>query len=917
MNRKLWKILTALLIIFLSLIPLAEGKAISIVRAHKYTTQESQRFTAQNSSENVELLGQLGGAAQTIHVRGLYAYAGFGTELDILDISNPAQIQRVGWLAAEGEVLDISINGDYAYIAYRGKLRTEFGPTGLQVVDISHPDIPVSIADLKFGDCGSFPHVIASGSDAFFAYTACEAFGGIIQNAGAYLYRLDISIPTKPNILVAFSTPTIFSEIQGIAVGGNQVYAIFDTPGAMLKVFDVSTLSELVETGSTPVSDQSQGIALAGNYAFLAAGADGLEVVDVSDLNNPVPAITFTLPSEAQTILIDGATAYIGTSTDEILLVDISDPLSPVVTGSYGTTGQPLDIGIYGTSGYAANGSSGLEVFDIAVLSQLGSFLNPDRVNEIAYNNPYAYLAADNGFWVLDVSNPRAPTIQAHLITSQPAVSLVLADGYAYVACPDDGLHIMDISNPTTPFEAGTYAMPIELNQLALDGNMLYTAAGTAGMSILSINNPLAPQEIGSYTPLYGINRIAASGRYVYIAADNGNLVIVDVSDLSAPEEMGIYDPPNQLYGGQGTTAISVQNNTVFLATIEPPPTPLAGYYSGDVWFIDVSNPEEPTLVYQIVNYFGWAPEGISLGNNRLHVAYERQGLHIYDITDLAAPMEIGSYEPPEFLYGVTNAGDVNFLFNESIYTTRYIDPNLPSINGWITHPNHKPKPGVLISTGDTLSQNISDLNGAFSLRSLSDGIYTIIPTLSGYVFSPTSRTVSISPSAFSQNFTILAEPVSTFFEPGVSRTLAYTDTQGLPTWLEIPADASDLAIHLTIIPSIAESAPGYAFTGHAFELNVQQPTARLPSFTFNTPVTLTVQYSLDDVAVISDTQSLALWWWNDSSWQDASHSCTPASVYSRDTESRFLSLPICQSGVFKLIGPTNQVMLPIIMRDQ
>jgi hypothetical protein len=200
-----------------------------------------------------------------------------------------------------------------------------------------------------------------------------------------------------------------------------------------------------------------------------------------------------------------------------------------------------------------------------------------------------------------------------------------------------------------------------------------------------------------------------------------------------------------------------------------------------------------------------------------------------------------------------------------------------------------------------------------YAFRAVPDGSFTLTPSLPGYVFSPPWRTVSVPPSAFGQNFTILPEPVQVDITPGTSATLAYTDTQGLPTWLDIPGDASATPLTLQLVPTIAEGSPGYAFTGHAFELNVSGAGEGAASFTFDAPLNVTIQYSQLDIAVITDPASLALWWWDGVAWQDASQSCSPVSEYSRDLENHTLSLHICQSGVYKLLGPTQQVLLPMI----
>lgn len=61
---------------------------------------------------------------------------------------------------------------------------------------------------------------------------------------------------------------------------------------------------------------------------------------------------------------------------------------------------------------------------------------------------------------------------------------------------------------------------------------------------------------------------------------------------------------------------------------------------------------------------------------------------------------------------------------------------------------------------------------------------------------------------------------------------------------------------------------------------------------------------------------SLALRWWDGAAWVDAAATCSPAAEYIRDPDGRTLSLPTCQTGVYKLMGPTQQVYLPLIPAD-
>jgi hypothetical protein len=81
--------------------------------------------------------------------------------------------------------------------------------------------------------------------------------------------------------------------------------------------------------------------------------------------------------------------------------------------------------------------------------------------------------------------------------------------------------------------------------------------------------------------------------------------------------------------------------------------------------------------------------------------------------------------------------------------------------------------------------------------------------------------------------------------------------------------------------------------------------------------VTVTIHYSEQDVRLVSDESQLTLRWWDGSAWQDAKETCSPPSGYVRDEARRVLSVPICHLSRFALLGPTNRVYLPLVMRDQ
>jgi hypothetical protein len=64
-------------------------------------------------------------------------------------------------------------------------------------------------------------------------------------------------------------------------------------------------------------------------------------------------------------------------------------------------------------------------------------------------------------------------------------------------------------------------------------------------------------------------------------------------------------------------------------------------------------------------------------------------------------------------------------------------------------------------------------------------------------------------------------------------------------------------------------------------------------SVTFQKPVTITIYYSDADIAGLNE-DTLRLYYWTGSYWQDAATTCLPASTYITDTTTNLLQVPIC-----------------------
>lgn len=361
------------------------------------TKGESPSDLGGTPSENVEMVGQIGGSSHAIAVQENYAYLGVGPRLVILNISNPAHPMVVSQGPMfPGSVTGVFVAGNYAYVAA--------GTGGLRVVDVSDPTAP---AEVGVYDTPGYAHDVYVADS--YAYVADVAS----------LRVMDVSNPTAPQQVGFYDLPRGDSFRMG-----------------------------------------AYGIYVAGAYAYVAAGWDGLRVVDVSDPTAP-HEVSFHPPGSARDVWVAGAYAYVAAGEFGLRVMDVSDPTAPQEVGRYDSSDDSFDIydvyvvGTYAYVAYNAGIEGGLRVVDVAdptVPLEVGAYDTPWGADGIYVAGNYAYIAADDyGLRVVDVSDPAAPVEVGYYETPGWARGVYVVGPYTYVSHEDRALYILRFNNGSEP----------------------------------------------------------------------------------------------------------------------------------------------------------------------------------------------------------------------------------------------------------------------------------------------------------------------------------------------------------------------------------------------------------------------------------------------------------------------------------
>ena len=152
----------------------------------------------------------------------------------------------------------------------------------------------------------------------------------------------------------------------------------------------------------------------------------------------------------------------------------------------------------------------------------------------------------------------------------------------------------------------------------------------------------------------------------------------------------------------------------------------------------------------------------------------------------------VGSYRPS----GSWNTRIADFKFNSCGGTTTTY-----TISGTVSTSAGVGISGVTVSRGG--ASTTTNSSGQYTLSGVANGSYTLTPSLSGYTFSPTSRSVSVSGANITgQNFTGTVVPVNNALSNGVPVNSSVNSTSANSDYKEftvaIPSGASNLTIATT-----------------------------------------------------------------------------------------------------------------------
>lgn len=327
----------------------------------------------------------------------------------------------------------------------------------------------------------------------------------------------------------------IFPGVSGSAVITVTNSGFSDSSSVTVQSFDPLALSVLNIPGF------ANNVDVAGDFAYVAAGAEGLQVVSIADRNNPSIIGNLDTPGNANDIKVVNKLAYIADGDSGLQIFDVSVPNLPIELGAVDTPGIAYDVRIAGNRAYIADGLKGLQIIDVndpANPQIVGSIDTHGTAYGVDVTGGTAIVANIDSVLTIDISNEQTPQILG-MVENLSALDLVANDNVVYVANSSgsrSGLVVVDIGDVTNPIKrkeiADNILVDIEFFGRFALGADIFRVNGVPVFDINDIQNPLF-RSVVDFSPRLSQNSgkgflddngtgIAADSNFVYLTAERG-----------------------------------------------------------------------------------------------------------------------------------------------------------------------------------------------------------------------------------------------------------------------------------------------------------------------------------------------------------------------------------------------------------
>jgi len=367
---------------------------------------------------------------------------------------------------------DVSIEGDYAYVAAGG--------IGFYIVDISDPQNM---------------HVVNTVDTNRFSSTIDVHNGhAFLMKDTVRIYDIDPpeSVHYVKQIPIETGAPTelVFEDGYAYAAAPNKHFEIFD--------IDPIESTSLINTVLTDIINLECDVD--NGYAYVTASKSSthnLYIYDVSDPLNATLVNTVEFDYQSRYIDVEDGYAYMTNALNGLLIVDV-DPPEEAHTVNMVWTGP-----------------------------------NPSAIR---YSNGYALVGTlYSDIWVIDVDPISSAHTVSRLNVSGGTEAIEIVGNYAYIVDSSGNLLSYNMIDPTNPtLVDALYSSCIKPRELEISNGNAYINSSSGGVQVVDISNPASAHTTGFLNTWHNVSDMEFLDGYGYFLSNDYGLQIIDIDPLES-----------------------------------------------------------------------------------------------------------------------------------------------------------------------------------------------------------------------------------------------------------------------------------------------------------------------------------------------------------------------------------------------
>jgi len=260
------------------------------------------------------------------------------------------------------------------------------------------------------------------------------------------------------------------------------------------------------------------------DYAFVAAGRDGLGIIDINDPIKPV-TVGIVESENAVGITVRGDYAFISDRDRGLLVANIVAPTRPFVVGTR-LAGQATAVGVRDEYAYITDEQRGLRVYNVSDVR------NPRQIGLLERFSAYDLAIVDatmlvpsglEGLAIISLETPEIPTLLGMMETGDVR-SIELKNNLAFLIDSTGGILLLDILNPRAP-KILSRIEDARAAYLTIKNNYIFVSSFNGELDLYNIDNPSRPTFFASAS-LGGLKQLEIKDDFIYAGTDRGIVVI-------------------------------------------------------------------------------------------------------------------------------------------------------------------------------------------------------------------------------------------------------------------------------------------------------------------------------------------------------------------------------------------------------